>query len=112
MVFTVLKALDNFGETLKAEERYKNELKTYGPVKAEELKRNRFASRRAENKRKARRGAMLCTAFLSPIPLLLFLLSSAGGAPIMGFVEAILLALFFWLLTYLLERIRCYNPYE
>lgn len=107
----IFKALNIFEETFKAEILYKDELKTYGPVKAEELKRKRFTSRRAENKRKSRKSATLFTAVFSPIPLLWFLLNASGGAPIKVFLGAILFALFFWSLFYLLERVGNTNPY-
>jgi len=112
MLFSVLRALDGSLEEMQASEQYEDESKVYGTAKANKLKRDRFFTRRAENKRKARKAATLGTAILSPIPLVWLLLSAAGGGFILGLIEGMLIALTLWSVLYAGERIKCCNPYK
>ena len=112
MFFTVLRALDASLEESQANEQYENESKVYGTVKAIELRRERFLTRRAENKRKSRKAATLCTAILSPVPLAWLLLFAAGGAFLLGLIGGMLIASTLWSAFYVGKRIKCCNPYK
>ena len=112
MLFSILGAVDALAENAQAEAQYEHELKTYGAAKAKRLKQARFNSRKAENKKKSRKEAVVLSSILSPIPIFWLLLSAAGGGLLRGIFEATLIISFLLFLFYSLARIKCNNPFE